>query len=185
MHGASSQRWHSTFGAGHQTIPLDGKGLEEKGSRTTTGFVGEFSWFLTHPNCPCCKFLLFPSSAPEIGNFLSGRALFVGIKPVFGFHEEGITSKVKHVLVLRAASLMVPLSPPAAAGTVCLLHLLFGPWGVLGIVALFQIPCVLIWVSWNINTIRVSRIPLTSIFALSFVLQALCFRQQLKWDLNH
>lgn len=50
---------------------------------------------------------------------------------------------------------------------------------------LFQFPWVLIWVAWNINTIRVSRIPLTSIFALSLVLQALCFRQLLKWDLNY
>lgn len=59
----------------------------------------------------------------------------MSIKPVFGFHEEGITSKVKHMLISRAASLMVPLSPTAAAGTICLLHLLFGPCGVLGIIA--------------------------------------------------
>lgn len=56
------------------------------------------------------------------------------IAPVFGFHEESITSKVKHVLVSCAATLMVPLIP-TAAGTVCLLNLLFGPWDVLGITA--------------------------------------------------
>lgn len=59
----------------------------------------------------------------------------MGIKPVFGFREEGITSKVRHVLVLRAALRTVPLSPAAAAGPACLLHLLCGPRAVSGIIA--------------------------------------------------
>lgn len=46
------------------------------------------------------------------------------------------------MLISCAALLMVSLSPMAAAGTVCLLRLLSGPWGVLGIIALVSsFPC--------------------------------------------
>lgn len=116
-------------------VLLDGKGLERNESRTTAFFMGEFSLFLTHTNHACYKLPVFPISAPEIGYYLFGRTFFVGMKSAFCFHKERILSKVKYVLVSCAASLKVPLSPTAAAGTASLPHLLFGPWAVVRITA--------------------------------------------------
>lgn len=133
--GSGQSLAQSTFGAGHQTFKsLGGKGLERKKSRTAAFFVGEFSLFLTHTNHPCCKLRVFPISAPEIGLYLFGRTLFVGMK-------SDLASTRRELFQRPNMGSSAPLtewgslSPTAAAGTASLLHLLFGPWAVLRITA--------------------------------------------------
>lgn len=158
------------------------------GKQNSSCWVYGWYFLLLDPPRPllCRPLASFPSSTPEMGCYHFGRPLFMGVKLVFGFHKEGIISKVRWVLVSCAALLLALLSPrQQQAPSAWDIYFFFGCGVSWESLLLFQIPWVLIWVTWNINTIRVSRIPLTSIFALSLVLQALCFRQQLKWDLNY
>lgn len=151
--GSGQSLAQSMFGAEHQTSKsLDGKRLERKESRTAF-LKSEFSQFLTHTDHPCCKLRVFPISAPEIGCCLFGKTLFVGMKSDFASARRELFQRSNRCsFCAQPHSLSEIHSAPwqQQAQPPCYISFL-GHGLSWESQLLFQIPRVLISVSWNIN----------------------------------
>lgn len=121
---------------------MDRRRLEEKKRIAAAGFVGESSSFPPHPDHPCCKLHgCFPVLLLKLVVIYLEEHFYRVLSQFLAFTRRELLQR-SNTFVSRVASLMVLLSPTAAAGRVCLPHLCFGPWGVLGIIAFISnFPC--------------------------------------------